>query len=85
MGKNWIKDMVLNPESLDDINTVIANCEIEIGNTPSKLIPVFKEYFPTAKIDWNVGCTRFWINGVKYGMHLDYYWMNKGPMFFKER
>lgn len=79
----WLID--LNPNNIDDINTLIAGCGVYIGNLPSRLIPVFKEWFPDATIDWNVGCTEYTINGVRYGQHPKFYWTNNAPKFYVKR
>lgn len=85
MGTSFIQGKVFDADSLDDINTISANCGINIGNLPSRLIEVFKEYLPDATLNWDVGCRHFWINGVKYGLVLDYYWTYNAPKFYKTR
>lgn len=55
---------------------------IYINNVPSRLIELFKLWFPDATIDWNVGCTEYTINGIVYGQYPNFYWTSKGPKFY---
>ncbi len=84
MSVKHLEESILDPNNLDDINKVSANAEIIIGNLPSRMIEVLRRWFPEADITWNCGCENFWINGQKYGMHLNYYWSYKAPMFYKQ-
>jgi hypothetical protein len=83
MGKSYIENRILDANNVDDINSVIANCGVHIGSITSRLIDVFREYFPEATLNWNCGCTFFRINGIGYEMTKNYYVMNDAPKFYK--
>jgi len=83
MSVSFIENKELDANNLEDINSVIANCEVYIGNLPSRLIPIFRKYFPNADISWNLGCKNFRINGIWYEQYEKYYWMNDAPRFYR--